>query len=94
MAMAGGNLPAGSRAQPGRPAAVTAAGTPPTAPVASASPPAPAPRIHRVVSGDTLTRISSRYYGTPSRWQEIYNANRDQLSSADALPLDVELKIP
>jgi chromosome segregation ATPase len=94
MAMAGGNLPAGSRAQPGRPAAVTAAVTPPTAPVASASPPAPAPRIHRVVSGDTLTRISSRYYGTPSRWQEIYNANRDQLSSADALPLDVELKIP
>ena len=44
--------------------------------------------MHRVVSGDTLTRISSRYYGTPSRWQEIYNANRDKLGSADALPLD------
>ena len=94
MAVAGGNLPAGSRAQPGRPAAVTAAITPPAAPVASASPPAPAPRMHRIVSGDTLTRISSRYYGTPSRWQEIYNANRDKLSSADALPVDVELKIP
>jgi nucleoid-associated protein YgaU len=94
MARAGGNLPAGSRAQPGRPAAVTAAITPAAAPVDSASPPAPAPHMHRVVSGDTLTRISSRYYGTPSRWQEIYNANRDKLSSADALPLDVELKIP
>jgi chromosome segregation ATPase len=94
MAVAGGNLPAGSRAQPGRPAAVTAAITPPAAPVASALPPAPAPRMHRIVSGDTLTRISSRYYGTPSRWQEIYNANRDKLSSADALPVDVELKIP
>jgi chromosome segregation ATPase len=91
VAMASPNVPAGSRTQPGRPVAVTAAINPPAAP---GPPLAPAPRLHRVVSGDTLTRISSRYYGTPSRWQEIYSANRDKLSSADALPLDAELKIP
>jgi nucleoid-associated protein YgaU len=72
----------------------TSAVTPLAAPMASAPPPAPAPRTHRVVSGDTLTRISSRYYGTSTRWQDIYNANRDKLQSADALPLDAELKIP
>jgi chromosome segregation ATPase len=89
VALAGGRLPAGSGAQPGRPAMVaTSAFTPP------ATPAAPAPRTHRVVSGDTLTRISSRYYGTSSHWQDIYDANRDKLRSPDALPLDVELKIP
>jgi nucleoid-associated protein YgaU len=46
------------------------------------------------VSGDTLTRISSRYYGTWARWQDIYNANRDKLRDADVLPLGAELKIP
>jgi nucleoid-associated protein YgaU len=89
VALAGGRLSAGSGAQPGRPVMVaTSAVTPPAAPMASA------PRTHRVVSGDTLTRISSRYYGTSTRWQDIYNANRDKLQSADALPLDAELKIP
>jgi nucleoid-associated protein YgaU len=63
-------------------------------PAASTAPPEPAPRTHRVVSGDTLTRISNRYYGTSSRWQDIYDANRDKLRSADVLPLDVELRIP
>jgi nucleoid-associated protein YgaU len=64
---------------------------------AAAAPPAPAapaPRTHRVTSGDTLTRISSRYYGTATRWQEIFNANRDKLRNPDVLPLGVELRIP
>jgi nucleoid-associated protein YgaU len=47
-----------------------------------------------VASGDTLTRISSRYYGTSTRWQDIFNANRDKLRSPDVLPLGVELRIP
>jgi nucleoid-associated protein YgaU len=64
----------------------------PAAPAPAAPP--PAPRTYRVASGDTLSRISSRYYGTAARWQDIYNANRDQLRSPDVLPLGVELKIP
>jgi chromosome segregation ATPase/phage tail protein X len=84
--------PAAATSQPTRPVPVTVAAAAPAAP-APAAPPT-APRTYRVASGDTLSRISSRYYGTASRWQDIYNANRDQLRSPDVLPLGVELKIP
>ena len=61
--------------------------------------PAPAPaaavtRIHTVGEGDSLTRISLRYYGTPNRWQEIYDANRDVLKGENALRPGQRLKIP
>jgi nucleoid-associated protein YgaU len=72
------------------PAAEFPAAPAPAAPVAQP----PAPRTHHVTAGDTLTRISVRYYGTALRWQEIYNANRDKLRNPDILPLDVELRIP
>ena len=32
-------------------------------------------RSYTVKSGDTLNRISVRYYGTPQRWTEIVKAN-------------------
>ena len=40
------------------------------------------------------TRISLRYYGTPTRWQEIYQANRELLSEANALRPGQRLRIP
>ena len=62
------------------------------------SPPAtagPAPeRTHTVEEGDSLSRISMRYYGTPSRWQDIYQANRELLSEANALRPGQTLRIP
>ena len=79
--------PATGLATPTRPGAAPVVATP-------AAPPPPPVRTHRIAAGDTLTRISSRYYGTPNRWQEIYDANRDKLRAPDALPVDVELKIP
>ena len=88
---AAGRAPASS-SPPTRPAPVTVAASAPAMPAPAAPP--PAPRTYRVASGDTLSRISSRYYGTAARWQDIYNANRDQLRSPDVLPLGVELKIP
>jgi nucleoid-associated protein YgaU len=68
----------------------------------SPSPTAPAPaiatapevRLHVVVEGDTLSRISLRYYGTATRWQEIYNANREVLSTENALRPGQRLRIP
>ena len=51
-------------------------------------------RIHTVVEGDSLTRISLRYYGTPTRWQEIYQANRELLSQANSLRPGQRLRIP
>ena len=55
---------------------------------------APVERIHAVQEGDSLTRISSRYYGTPNRWQDIYEANRDILKGENALRPGQRLKIP
>lgn len=70
------------------------AGTP-TISVTRPAAPAPAPpRIHVVAEGDTLTRISARYYGTGGRWQEIYEANRDVLRGENALRPGQRLRIP
>jgi LysM repeat protein len=56
--------------------------------------PASVPRTHTVQSGDTLSTISSRYYGTPSRWIDIYQANRDRLRSENALKVGQVIRIP
>lgn len=47
-----------------------------------------------VRSGDTLSKISSRFYGTTSRYMEIYEANRDQLSSPTNIKVGQTLVIP
>lgn len=52
------------------------------------------PQNYTVQSGDTLSTISTRFYGTPSRWIDIYQANRDRLSSENALRVGQELRIP
>jgi LysM repeat protein len=55
---------------------------------ATASPaPAPAPvntgpRQYTVVSTDTLSALAVRYYGSASRWREIYNANAGVIEAA------------
>jgi tetratricopeptide (TPR) repeat protein len=69
----------------------TAAGVlaPPTRPVDGAA------RVHVVQQGDTLFNLSVRYYGTGSRWREIYAANRDTLRSEnDPLRIGMQLRIP
>lgn len=64
------------------------------APTAQAPSPDSAPRAYTVQSGDTLSTISRRFYGTPSRWLDIYQANRDRLSSENALRVGQEIRIP
>lgn len=51
-------------------------------------------RRHTVGKGDTLFSLAQRYYGSRGRWRDIFNANRDQLPSENALRLGMELKIP
>ena len=53
-----------------------------------------APRTYVIKSGDTLSAISSRFYGTSSRWIDIYQANRDRLSSESAIRVGQEIRIP
>jgi len=56
---------------------------------------APAGRHHTVARGDTLFSLSQRYYGSRSRWRDIYAANRDVLQSEKApLKIGMDLKIP
>ena len=80
----------------GTPAATIASGgAAPVRPVPVASTPQPAEvRYHTVAEGDSLSRISLRYYGTPNRWQDIFQANRDVLQGSSALRVGMQLRIP
>ena len=51
-------------------------------------------KVHVVMEGDSLTRISVRYYGTTTRWQEIYEANREVLKAENTLRPGQRLRIP
>ncbi|MDP2137234.1 MAG: LysM peptidoglycan-binding domain-containing protein [Candidatus Didemnitutus sp.] len=53
-----------------------------------------ADRVHTVEPADTLSLISNRYYGTPGRWQEIFNANRDVIDAQGTLRVGMKLRIP
>lgn len=69
---------------------------PPTRPNAAPAP-AAAPtnqRVHVVVKGDTLSSLSRRYYNTPSRFRDIYAANRDKMRSENDLQIGMRLVIP
>ena len=79
----------------GTPASVIASGGPaPVRPAAPVAAPAPETRYHTVAEGDSLSRISLRYYGTANRWQEIFQANRDVLQGSSALRVGMQLRIP
>jgi nucleoid-associated protein YgaU len=73
--------------RPGQAAAMTAA----AAPVVAAPPP---PKTYVVVEGDTLTRISKKFYGTSGRWQDILNANHAVLKDEKSLVVGSTLTIP
>jgi len=79
-----------------------AAGAPPSAISAAPQeePQAPAPaaaavRHHTVARGDTLFSLALKFYGTRSKWREIYAANRAILASENSpLKIGADLKIP
>lgn len=47
-----------------------------------------------VQPGDTLGKISQRFYGTTRRYMDIYNANRGVLRSPSQVEVGQELRIP
>jgi nucleoid-associated protein YgaU len=67
---------------------------PAPAPEATAPTTAPAGRTHVVVAGDTLMKISKQYYGTSTRWTEIFVANPDVLKDEKSLVVGKTLRIP
>ena len=50
--------------------------------------------IHKVQSGDTLSKIARKYYRNFTLWKQIYQANRDQLANPSSLEVGQELVIP
>lgn len=74
-----------------RPTSVPTTQAPAVVPAVAA---APAPRIHVVTAGETLSKIAVQYYGNASRWPEILAANKDVLKSEKNLLVGTKLKIP
>jgi len=52
------------------------------------------PRTHTIVDGDSLPALAQRYLGSAERYPELFEANRDVLSSPDVLPIGTRLVIP
>jgi nucleoid-associated protein YgaU len=64
----------------------------PTTPVSAKS--TGGPRTHVVKEGESLWKIAKQELGSGARWKEIYEANRDVLSTPDAVHSGLKLRIP
>lgn len=49
---------------------------------------------YTVVSGDSLSRIAKKHYGDATKWNAIYEANRDQIKNPDLIQIGWVLKLP
>jgi len=49
---------------------------------------------HEVVVGDTLSKIAKQYYGDPTLYTKIFEANRDVLKNPDLIKVGQRLRIP
>jgi len=54
----------------------------------------PPSKFHEVVSGDTLGKISKKYYGKSSLYMKIFDANKPMLKSPDRIYVGQMLRIP
>ena len=69
--------------------------TPDPTPTPQSVRPSPQPaKMYTVQSGDNLTRIARRTLGDDDAWRAIYDANRDTLTSPDAVVVGQTLRIP
>ena len=51
------------------------------------------PVIYTVASGDTLSKIALRHYGSASLWRKIYEDNRDVIGNPDRIRAGMQIKI-
>lgn len=52
------------------------------------------PAYHQVLRGDTLWDIAASHYGDPTRWPQIYGANRDLIRDPDLIYPGQQFAIP
>ena len=55
---------------------------------------APTLRIHKVVAGDTLSKIAKKYYGNANEYMKIFDANKNILKDPNKINVGQELIIP
>ena len=60
----------------------------------SDAPAASAGTTYTVKSGDSLSKIAKRIYGDASKWNRIYDANRDKIENPDLIHPGQEFTIP
>ena len=56
--------------------------------------PTPPARFYTVVHGDNLSKIAQRFYGSPGRHREIFEANQPMLSDPNQIYPGQVLRIP
>lgn len=72
-----------------------AAAPTPDTPTPPATPEPAAPTEHKVVSGDNLSAIALKYYGSANRWKDIYEANKQTIGdNPSAIRVGMVLKLP
>ena len=55
---------------------------------------APTARMYIVQSGDSLSKISKKFYGDANSWKRIFEANRDIVKNPDMIQPGWKLQIP
>lgn len=56
--------------------------------------PEPEPQWYTVVKGDNLSKISKAFYGTPSKYPQIFETNKPMLTHPDKIYPGQVLRIP
>ena len=54
----------------------------------------PTEKFHIVRKTETLSDVARQYYGSPAKWQKIYNANRNVVTNPNALRPGTKLILP
>ncbi|HTY44549.1 MAG TPA: LysM peptidoglycan-binding domain-containing protein [Patescibacteria group bacterium] len=68
----------------------------PVMPAATQTSPQPAIKLqeYKVQSGDTLQKISQKFYGSSKKWYRIYNSNKDTLKGPDKIYPGQTIRVP
>ncbi|MGE5413510.1 MAG: LysM peptidoglycan-binding domain-containing protein [Syntrophomonadaceae bacterium] len=54
----------------------------------------PTARMYVVQSGDSLSKISKKFYGDANSWKRIFEANKDVVKNPDLIQPGWRLRIP
>lgn len=81
--------PATATPEPSQPSAPKASSKPKNTPSTPAS-----KRTYTVQKGDTLSKISLKFYGSSNKWKKIADANKEKLGNSQVLKSGMTLTIP